>query len=353
MPGLVNAHTHLELTGLAGVGAGLAFEDWILEVTSQVLSHEADFFVQGAASGALECLKSGVTAVADHSTFGVSPAAMANAGLRGRVYREIFCPDPAADSSAQLDAVAVWLKISPEGIALGLSNHAPYNAPPRALAETLDRFGAVPRSIHVCESRDEVSYIADGQGVMASRHRGRGFPIPAHGVSPVEYLDQHGYWKPGTLAVHLTQATKADLELLAARGCTAVFCPGSNLALKNGMPPIGLALRTGLVCGLGTDSAISSPKLDLFEEMRLAVGGSGGSDLEPVTESQALAMATSEGARAAGIQGAGSLETGSHADIIALELPSADCGMPLATRIVRLASRESIRAVWSSGERRV
>ncbi|MCC6485777.1 MAG: amidohydrolase family protein [Armatimonadetes bacterium] len=353
MPGLVNGHTHLELTSLRGLADGLKFTDWILEVTQAVLSLSAEFFVSSAAEGALDCLQGGVTCIADHSTFGFSSGAMAAVGLRGTVYREMFCPDPEGDYSAQMDAVAHWLTEACEpGIDRGVSCHAPYNASSPALEEVLARFARARRSIHVAESQDEISYIARGTGVMAERHQARGFAVTGHAITPVEHLGRKGYWKPGTLAVHLTQATEPDLSLLAVRQCSAAFCPSSNAALGNGIPPIAAARRAGLLCCLGTDSAISSQRLDMFEEMRLAVLTSRIKG-DPITACEALDMATMEAARAIGVTEAGAIRPGFRADIVAVALPDGDPKQSLGERIVWQGSRECVRAVWTDGKRRL
>ncbi len=352
IPGLVNAHTHLELTSLRGMARGLPFSAWLEEVTREVLGRGRDFFERSAREGAAEMLRGGVTTVADHSSAGVSHAAIAEAGLSGVVFREVFCIDPAADHSPALEQLAAEMRrMSAEAgpdVRVGLSCHAPYNACPSALDGVVSRFRGVPRSIHVAESAEESAFIRSGDGPIALRRRERGMEVRAHRMSPVEYLDNRSYWSPGSQAVHLTQASRGDLAVLAARGVSAAFCPVSNAALGVGIPPVSEARRAGLFCGLGTDSAISSERMDMFEEMRMAVMGSRLRSA-PVTEREVFAMATSEGAASLGFRDRGTLRPGSRADAAVLRLPGGCEADDVVPAVVWQGSACLVEAVWAGG----
>lgn len=352
IPGLVNAHTHLELTGLRGVGRGLPFAEWIRVVAEHAGRVQPGEGAAAAHEGVCECLRSAVTCVADHSTFGCSGQVLAEAGLRGVVYQEVFLPDPRQGIASQIALLRNWFEKSRgwagESLRAGLSCHAPYNASPAGLAAVLKSFPAAPRSIHVSESRDEVDYIARGSGVMADRHRERGIRVETRDVSPVRYLAEQGYWTEGTLAVHLAQAGDKDLRLLRELGCTAAFCPGSNAALGNGIPPIARAWRLGLTAGLGTDSTISRERLDMFEEMRLAVLLSRASD-DALAPGDAFRMATTEGARAVGLPDAGRIASGGRADFAAVRLTVSQDEEDVAGALVMRCSSADVRQVWVAG----
>jgi len=357
LPGLVNAHSHLELTLLRGTGRRLPFVPWLEAVTREVLGRDRGFFEHSARAGAREMLRGGVTTLADHSTAGVSPGAIREAGLSGVVFREVFCVDPDADHSPALDFLASELDgMAAEGgpqVGVGISCHAPYNACPAALDSVVSRFRGVPRSIHVAESPDEAAFIRSGEGALAERRRERGIAVRPCRMSPVEYLDNRSYWHPGSQAVHLTQASRGDLAVLAARGVSAAFCPVSNAVLGVGIPPVRAAREAGLQCGLGTDSAVSCERQDMFEEMRMAVMGSRLRSA-PVTEAEAFAMATREGAVSLGLRDRGTLEPGARADAVALRLHGLRVGGAAAAEdvigaIVWQGSACLVEAVWSGG----
>lgn len=352
MPGMVNAHTHLELTPLRGACRGLEFPDWISEMTRLIRQGPPELWAQGAGEGVREMLMGGVTAVADHSTFGASPQMLDAEGMPGVVYQEVFCVDPAADHSETLAQLRSSLEAMQEStggrIRMGISAHAPYNAAPSALKALTRDFKEWPRSIHVCETADEVSYVRSGTGQIAESHRARGFEVTPRRMSPVEYLDNCSYWHSGSMAIHLTHATMGDFAMLRNRGTSAVFCPTSNARLEGAVPPIASARRVGLTCGLGTDSAVSSERLDMFEEMRQAVLGSQ-LRKDPIDAAEAFAMATIEGAKACGLEGSGTLDVGARADIVALELmPSAHSNSRVED-VVWQGSAERVTHVWLGG----
>ena len=350
MPGLVNAHTHIEMTLLRGLGRGLVFPGWIAAITKEIMSRDESFFRESAIAGVEECLSGGVTSVADHSTFGVAPAAIDACAMRAIVYKEVFCPDNDADYEPQFDQLAAWLAgRSQESVRRGWSMHAPYNAAPKPLGIAVDRFKGYPRSIHVSESLDECAYIRDGQGLFANGHRARGLAVQPRNASPVQYLDQHHYWEQGTLAIHLTRASDDDFVLLNSRSASAVFCPISNAALGVGVPRIAEARRSGLHSALGTDSALSNERLDMFEEMRCAVLTSRAIG-DPITVSEVFAMATSEGARAVGLADVGQLRVGYWADIAVVRLDRPSLEGSIVDQIVWQASSECTAATWVAGK---
>lgn len=354
IPGLVNAHTHTELTRLRGLARGLPFPDWIARVTSCILSNDSDYFAESAEMGARELRAGGVTCVGDHSTLGVASKALAEAGLSGVVFQEVFCPDPEGDYTEafqDLDAsLQATRSLGLDSILPGISPHAPYNASPQPLESLLTWFRGYPRSIHACESRDELNYIFGATGVFADRHRDRGIsPVP-WGVTPVEYLDQHGFWEPGAIAVHATHVTDSDIQLLATRGASVVFCPESNALLEGASPPAARILEAGIPCGIGTDSAISCERLDMFEQMRFLLLSSRLRG-EPLSTSQVFHMATEGGARVLGFDDRGTLRPGSIADFNLLDLPGPDAGASTVEKVVWQGAPERVNGVCTPGVR--
>lgn len=328
LPGLVNTHTHLELTGLDLGRPESDFGDWIGRVRGIKETRSPDEFLAAARLGLADCYAAGVTTVADTGDSGAVIRAMAEAGASGTAYQEVFGPHPAqlADSLAGLRVrVDQAARFAAGRVRLGLSPHAPYTvsgALYTAVAAWAARDG-LPVAVHVAESRAESELLQTGSGRFADAWRRRGIPLPpAPGRSPVEWLDRHGVLAERTLCIHAVQSGAADLELLALRGCAVAHCPLSNAAHGHGAAPLAGFLSRGIRVGLGTDSVLSVPRLDLLAEAR-AARALAGLDAE-----SALALCTIGGASALGLDGEiGSLEVGKWGDCLVLRAAS-DTGSP-------------------------
>ena len=141
---------------------------------------------------------------------------------------------------------------------------------------------------------------------------------------------------------------------MGQQGCSVAHCPSSNLKLASGFAPIAALLNQGVNIGLGSDSAASNNRLDIFEEMRLAAllakAQSGRADILPAH--QALQMATLNGARALGLgEITGSLVAGKAADITAVDFSSLElspCYDPVS-HLVYAAGRNHVSHVWVNG----
>ena len=324
LPGLINTHTHLELTGL---DLGLPepdFGDWIARVRAIKETRSADEFLAAARLGLADCYAAGVTTIADTGDSGSVIRALAEAGASGIAYQEVFGPHPAqaAESLAGLRArVEAAGRFAGGRVRLGLSPHAPFtvSGPLYAAVAEWAASDELPLAVHLAESRAESELLERGSGRFAEAWRRRAIPIPSGpGRSPVEWLDQHGVLCERTLCIHLVQAGKADIARLSQRGCAVAHCPLSNAAHGHGAAPLAGFISHGLRVGVGTDSVLSVSRLDLLAEAR-AARALAGLDAE-----SALALCTLGGAAALGLDGeTGSLEVGKWGDCVVLRPSSA------------------------------
>jgi cytosine/adenosine deaminase-related metal-dependent hydrolase len=328
LPGLVNTHTHLELTGFDLGPPEPDFGDWIGRVRSIKETRSPEEFLVAARRGLADCYAAGVTTVADTGDSGSVIRAMAEAGASGIAYQEVFGPHPAqmAESLAGLRARAETLgRFAGGRIRLGLSPHAPYtvSGPLYAAVAEWAAKDRLPLAVHLAESGAESELLGRGSGRFAEAWRRRGIPIPGgSGRSPVEWLDQHGVLGERTLCIHVVQAGAEDLQRLAHRGCAVAHCPLSNAAHSHGTAPLAGFLRYGLRVGVGTDSVLSVSRLDLLAEAR-AARAIAGLDAE-----SALALCTLGGAAALGLEGeTGSLEAGKWGDCVVVR-PASVVGSP-------------------------
>ncbi len=332
LPGLVNAHTHLELTGLHGrLPLNRSFTEWVTALLDLRSELDDAFFDASARLGATALLRNGVTCVADITMSGSSLEPLREAGLRGVIFREILGLDP-EQAAERFDAAeeairSLQSQASGSLLSVGLAPHAPYSLSEpllRRCAEMLQR-QRLPATMHLAESPDEVTYIGLGLGPIATHVLPAvGRHSPSHrvcGESPVALLDRVGLLSEQLLAVHLVHVGMSDLKLLVQREVALTVCPRSNHYLQVGTAPLPRFLTTSLRVGLGTDSLASNETMSLWDEMRFAHRLYGGA----VTPQQLATMATLGGADALGMAGAiGSLTPGKRADLTAVAIDSFD-----------------------------
>src|SRR6266513_6302518 len=324
VPGLVNTHTHLELTHLAGKNSERDFAAWILTLRALKDATTPEAFLRSAELGVRDAWAAGVTCVADTGSTGASLEALARLGGRGIYYQEVFGPYPAqcAASMAELErALARLSPLASSPLSLGVSPHAPYTVSEplyRAVAE-FARGAGLPVALHLAESSAETQLVQQGSGPFADALRARGIPVTAHHRSPVQYLVQLGVLASGNcLAIHCVQVDGPDIESLRGAGVAVAHCPRSNRAHGHGTAPLAAFRRAGLRVGLGTDSVVSVGDSSLWAEA--AAAGLEGVD--------ALRMLTLEGARALGLDSEiGSLDVDKAGDLAVF--PSAALSRPL------------------------
>ncbi|HMC20037.1 MAG TPA: amidohydrolase family protein [Gemmatimonadales bacterium] len=313
LPGLVNTHTHLELTHLAGKNAEREFAAWIRTLRALKDATTPEEFSRSAEQGVRDAWAAGVTCVADTGSTGAPLEALARLGGRGIYYQEVFGPDPAqcAASMAELErALARLSPLASSPLSLGVSPHAPYTVSEplyRAVAD-LARRERWPLAMHLAESRAETELVRDGSGAFADALRARGFAVRAQHCSPVQYLLRLGVLQRATgwLCIHGVQVDGPDIDVLRDAGVAVAHCPRSNRVHGHGTAPLAAFRRAGLPVGLGTDSVVSVGDSSLLAEVTAAA----------LDGEDALRMLTIEGARALGLEREiGSLEVGKQADL--------------------------------------
>ncbi|HYC31309.1 MAG TPA: amidohydrolase family protein, partial [Gemmatimonadales bacterium] len=193
LPGLINTHTHLELTGLPEL-VEQDFAAWIRGVRARKAARGPDEWIAAAHSGLEACYRTGVTTVADTGDSGAVLEALAERGGSGIAYHEVFGPDPAqaGDSLAGLQRrVGELCRFAGGRVRLGVSPHAPYSVSGALYAATARwaRDERLPTAVHVAESAAESSLLGHGTGAFADAWAGRSIPLPAPlGLTPIGWL---------------------------------------------------------------------------------------------------------------------------------------------------------------------
>jgi cytosine/adenosine deaminase-related metal-dependent hydrolase len=318
LPGLVNAHTHLELSFLAGVVPPRGdFVGWLEELVAARPGHDKSLAAQAVERGVEQALASGTALVADITNTGRAQEILKRASLSALSLFEALgqarCDPPPAGLSWRGSVLA----------ANGVAAHAPYSVPAGRLAELKGRAGDLPFCIHVAESRAEVEFLL-GEGPEGRRLEqfllARGVErasLGLKGLAPLAHLRDLGLLDQHTMLVHGVQLDRREVGELARSGASLCICPRSNLGLTGALAPVEDLLAAGVNLALGTDSLASCPDLSPWAEMAVLGRNVPGLDPEAI-----LHMATAGGAQALGLESHfGRLRPGLAAPLAFVPLP--------------------------------
>ena len=347
IPGLVNAHCHNPMTLLRGVADDLPLKTWLQDhiwpIEAGVIS--PGFVADGIELAIAEMLRGGTTCANENYFFpDVQAATYKRHGFRARVGLPV------------IDFPTAWAKSDDEYfdragevhdqwrddalVSTAFAPHAPYTVSDvnferiRMLADQLD----VPVHLHLHETAQEVAQSQE-----------------KHGQRPFARMDRLGLVNDRLIAVHMTQLTRAEIELCALRGVSVVHCPESNLKLASGFCPVHGLHQAGVNGAIGTDGCASNNDLDMFGEMRTAalLAKAVAEDAAAFDAASALRAATLGGARALGLdQQVGSIEAGKQADLAIVDMAALET-QPLhhvASQLVYATGRHQVSDVWIAGK---
>jgi len=362
LPGLVNAHTHLQIPRFSdAAGAPLpipaSFVDWILRVIAWRLGSDPASFASNFAAAAAEALSFGTTTVGEIA--GPDLSSYDGCPLRARVYAEGigFAPNVSSEVLALVGAAIDRLeKISAENplVRAGVSPHTLYTVGEGLLRSLADLAAArgLPACLHLAESTPETAFLSDGGGEIASRlypavgkdvswFGGLGRSIPA-------YLAETGILREGVLLVHNVHLAPPEIDALRTGGARFILCPRSNAAHGNGAPDVTHFVDAKIPFALGTDSLGSVPDLSPWEEMRAACDLYRGRKKAAALCRDLFRAATEHGAAALGLPG-GILAPGEPADFTIVDDPGGD-GDRFFRDLLRKTGRANVRLTVVAGQ---
>lgn len=330
LPALVNAHTHLELSHLAGqVPRAANFLEWVRAVLSARREQQDSTIVDAARTAVIGLLRSGTGLVGEVTNTLITVPLLIEHGLAGQVFFEMMGfnsarpKDLVRDARERLQRIEVPVSDQFASVRVGLAPHSPYSVSPElfaALRADLDSEPTARSAVHLAESTDELELLAEGTGGCRDLLKELGawtdFWSPPGG-SPVEYLSDLGFLDSRVTVVHATQCSGADLERLRALDVCVVACPRSNRHVGVGSPPLEAFYAMGVTVALGTDSLASVDTLSVFDELVEA------RRIAPrVPARRLLESATRGGALALGFANEiGTIEPGKRARLIAVRVP--------------------------------
>jgi cytosine/adenosine deaminase-related metal-dependent hydrolase len=320
LPGLVNAHTHLELSEFTRGPAPAGFTQWLTrlvpqgQVTAQTVKESV---ARSIPLGVEQCLRFGVTCVGDISRHSaVSRPLLAGGPIRVVSYGEVQAMAQRRGLLEERIATAADAQFAdPDFLRIAISPHAPYSIEAdgyRRCIQVAQSLG-LPLATHLAETPDEASFLAEQTGPFRDLWSYIGVwdeHVPRIQGGPIRFAREVGLLDYPTLLAHVNYCDDAEMELLAGSRVSVVYCPRTHSYF--GHPPHRWRqmLARGINVALGTDSSASSPDLNLIDEMRVI------RRLEPdVKPSTIWEMTTIRAAQAVQMDHqSGSLEAGKRAD---------------------------------------
>ena len=337
LPGLVNAHTHLELAHYAGaVPGGNGLVAWVEKLLA--LSRPTEAQARSAAEAAARAAHAlGTAAIGDVGNTVNAVPGIGAAGLQGVFFHELLgsrearTGDALADAARERDALAAttgW----PHKLGYVPAPHVPYSVGPDLFRRIFAEAARIGRAttVHVAEGQGELALLLDGEGPWVEILERMGVPEGSRtpGLRPVPYLASLGAFDgpQPPLLVHMVLAGEEDLALARRHQAPVVLCPRSNLHVANRLPDVPAMVQQGLDLALGTDSLASAPDLSLWAEMRALAGAF--PQLPPLVW---LRAATAGGARALGLGAMGAITPGKRPGLIDVSL--GEPGDPVAALV--------------------
>lgn len=358
LPGLVNAHTHLELSALHGrVPGGAGFVKWVEHLIGarDEIDPESDAEAIDRAVGAIDATCT--AAVGEVTNTLAAVPALARRGIAGCVFHEVFgvLREPLLERVAALPRMiderlgGTWPTAD---LAYAPTPHTLYTTHPDVVRRLVSqgRERGARMSLHLAEHGSERRFLEQGDGPIVdwyeSRLKLQRDALEHPGTSPVAFAESLGALGPDVVAVHLTDARPEELERVARRGAPVVLCPRSNLHIETRLPPLLAVRAAGIAPGLGTDSLASNASLDVLSEARALADRFPGVDAAEI-----VAMATWGSAQALGRVDLGRLARGARPGVFAIDGDVGDDAGAFVLRNVRAPRRWIARRAPTPGPR--
>ncbi|MFH1830372.1 MAG: amidohydrolase family protein [Pseudomonadota bacterium] len=339
MPGLINAHCHLDLVSFYNPQTFPTPDETPTEEPGDFIQNLLDTIdfrhdaspeqtIEGIQRGINRLIETGVTCVGDMTNFEGTFKLLREIGLRAVVFPEVLAGRGEAAQQKFEVALALLEKytdISHSRIQVGLGPYAPYLLS-RNLLKIISqhaRDASIPLMIHAAETFAEMEFFFDSQGPIATEifpNLGWQELPPAQRMTPVTYLAEISFFEAPTTIIGGLHLSAKDFPLLARHLAKVVWCPTYNRLMKNGTFPYAKLHEHSIPIGLGTECWIGRMGFNMWNEMRVAIQPE---TTQPPSACEAVRMATVGGARALGVDHiTGTLEEGKKADFIIVESPS-------------------------------
>ncbi|MFZ3064924.1 MAG: amidohydrolase family protein [Nitrospirota bacterium] len=353
MPGLINLHTHLELTALKGSiidknnpaipSEKIDLVSWILALIESKKRSSGNELSSGIKIGIKEVVSTGTTTIADLTTrntiystsvFGESFYAIKEAKLRAFVFVEVLNFDSSAAVTYWKDTQKVIEQIRKDEDSLtsiGIAPHSIYSVSSKLLKIVRDYAvkEKIKMSMHVAESMEEKEFVSKNKGIIKDIYHKKfnwyGKRDFKRYPTSIEYIDKNGLLSKDLLAVHCVHLTDEDIKRLSGNNTPVVLCPRSNTLIGVGIASFDKLASKSITIGIGTDSLASNYSLNMWDEMRFAYLFYRKTSRTNIKAEDIIKCGTINGAKALSINNKiGTLDIGKEADLIAVRLHKKD-----------------------------
>lgn len=336
-PGVVNAHTHLELSAMRGkVLGGRGFVAWVDALLALRVEHAPEEDTGAIEAAADDLVRFATVAVGDVTNSLAAVSALARRGIGGWAFHEVFGQDRDAVlrrvrglSEELAERHPKWPTTDLEYAPAAHTLYTTHRDAVQALVDSaLKRGGRT--TIHLAEHSGERRAVEHGDGPVVEWFERRTKQKADWPKAPLfDYAAAVGVLDPSALLVHLTEARPDELARIAESGASAVLCPRSNLFIEAKLPPLLAVLAAGIEPALGTDSLASNTSLDVLAEAKAL------RDRFPsVAPWQLVKMATWNGARALGRTDLGRIARGTKPGIYVIDgTPNDDAAAHLLVNV--------------------
>lgn len=349
LPGLVNAHTHLELSYLRDFLAlpAESFRKWLMRLLEIRGLLTPERLAEGVHEGCKALFAAGCLSCGDITNGGTAAENDPDRFSSRHVFLELLGFDRnSLHSSLEPGNLRLISEEAFRPSSFSLAGHSCYASSAELLleAKAWTRSAGLPFSVHVAEHEHEIEFLRQGTGFCRELLEDLGRWVPSWNpprMTPVEFLEHLGVLDSLTILVHAVHLTRRDWEIVRSRRCSVCFCPRSNQNLRVGLPEIQNALDLGIPAALATDGLTSNSDLNLFQEAAFVL------DHYPqVPPGAVISMITQGGARALAQDNVyGSLEPGSKAPVLIVSLSDAFSDTELMEVVIHQGSKGAWR--WS------
>ncbi|MDR4508015.1 MAG: amidohydrolase family protein [Candidatus Brocadiaceae bacterium] len=340
LPGLINTHTHLDLTAMQNhIKPTGNFTHWVFQLVGARMRWKDEDYISSIEKGIELCIEGGTTTVADITNTGHSFTVLKESPLRKVIYKEII----GLDSNLSDEMIKILTEevssIAPDHLLhIGLSPHAPYSVS-KKLYQSVSRLAlekSLPICTHIAETRDEIEFLLKGTGAFSLLLQ-KLHALPDNwkppGITPIQFLHETGILNARLNLIHANYTTDEEIALIQSTGASVVFCPKSHQFFGHTNYPVHKYLGAGINVSLGTDSLASNDSLQILDEMKHLYSH------YSVPPETILSMATIHAAKALYMDAQiGQLKENFEADLCGIMIPEGDKG-PIYQRLLDPSSK--------------
>ncbi|MCF0262321.1 MAG: amidohydrolase [Sphaerochaetaceae bacterium] len=314
LPGFINCHGHSAMVLLRGLGSDLELQSWLNLIWPIEDRMTEEDFKNGMKLAMLEMIASGTTSFSDmYMRPAYTKSAVEESGMKANLTRVFMGGDASTDYKSYpnrieaLDFFKNYNGAFDDRLRVDFSIHAEYTTCEHLVRDFANEIRPIKGArchIHMSETKFEHEEC-----------------IRKYGKTPAAWFNDLGLFDVPTYAAHCVWVTEGDMDIMKAKGVSAVHNPESNMKLGSGFAPIPRMLEKGLNVALGTDGAASNNNLNFMEEIHMAsvIHNGYNANATIMKPEQVLKMATINGAKLQGRDDTGSLEVGKKADIVAID----------------------------------